>query len=1206
MLRYRRYRAFVVFTIFAIFGVYYYFASDGTWQPSSISTPSLKQLGSIVAGTQEKAQAKLGENDVDNGVKPDLGGERKPEPTKKAKPTHEDDEDPEEEPSHLHGQEKDHSKAVSTPGKGSKSESGKEAADGKSPSVDDLKAGAGRPDQKKPKVVIAPEYETNPGSGRQDDFSRPRPVETVHWSKQPENFPISSTIALPTGTPKAIPQIQFNFKKESEAEKTDRLQKLSSIKNVAQMAWRGYRDQAWGHDEVRPISGNYKDPFGGWAATLVDSLDTLWIMGMKQEFEEAVARVGKIDFTVCEREDIPLFETTIRYLGGLLSAYDISGAKHKVLLDKAVELGEVLMGAFDTPNRMPVTFYYWKPSYASQPHRAGTNVVMAELGSLSMEFTRLAQLTMENKYYDAIDRITDAFYEWQTRETNQTWLPGLFPLNVDASGCDAPQQISNAVSVLPPQEPIMENMPKIGSTPQGDARMDMGETGLSQKPKNMDTTKRPAVVNEDAEDTLDAASKPLHMGEPGRSKIVGWNDPVKEGALDDKTSKEKLLAGKTSDMGSAPSKLQDKASKKEPLDDALPSEDQKGAKAAANPSTADSLARSRPKEVDALEAGAPKLEKRQLGNTLAEEVEDEVRSAASKGDDTQRIEVKKSKAMTDKSTASEDGKLGAGANDNIPVSGGAGARSHAQSPDEQLMPPNTVDPAVPQCVAQNLTSSTKQWGRDTFSLGGRADSTYEYFPKQYLLLGGLEDKYRKLYENSMDVATKYLLFQPLTPDNADILIAGEYEAWSEEDTGKVNGTLSPTASHLGCFAGGMYALGAKIFDRPADLKIAARLTEGCVWAYAATKTGIMPEFFELLPCESKTDCEWNKTRYYEALDPNREFRMRILEDQAPLTPAVSDDDVDSRKIGTKVKDEELEKYNSDKKKPILDMGSSDTSVVTKGKGSPKEVEKSRDKSLSKSDAKNPQNIADDSDAKPQQKNPQKIADDFDVGRLNRRQLSEGDERPASRASKSTAADDEDEDEDPDLSGPEDDDIRPGKPVKYGGNPGGGATPTATETVAAPVPAAAATETLPVPEYTPAPPPTHEEYVKSRIEEERLPGGFIRLTDRRYILRPEAIESVWYMYRITGDVHWRKVGWTMFKAVSDHTRGVYGNSAIDDVTKTLPEKLDSQESFWLAETLKYFFLLFSDEGVVSLDEWVLNTEAHPFRRPLPPKKKEGAS
>jgi mannosyl-oligosaccharide alpha-1,2-mannosidase len=97
--------------------------------------------------------------------------------------------------------------------------------------------------------------------------------------------------------------------------------------------------------------------------------------------------------------------------------------------------------------------------------------------------------------------------------------------------------------------------------------------------------------------------------------------------------------------------------------------------------------------------------------------------------------------------------------------------------------------------------------------------------------------------------------------------------------------------------------------------------------------------------------------------------------------------------------------------------------------------------------------------------------------------------------------------------------------------------------------------------------------------------------------PEAIESVFYMHRITGDPHWREAGWKMFNAVQAATWTQYGHSAIDDVTKRVPEKLDEMESFWLAETLKYFYLLFSDENVINLDEWVLNTEAHPFKRPV---------
>jgi mannosyl-oligosaccharide alpha-1,2-mannosidase len=113
-------------------------------------------------------------------------------------------------------------------------------------------------------------------------------------------------------------------------------------------------------DEVIPVSGGWRNTFGGWAATMVDALDTLWIMGMKDEFEMAVGVLKDIDFSTTESMILNIFETNIRYLGGLLAAYDISEGKYPILLDKAVEVGELIMSVFDTPNRMPITRWDWK------------------------------------------------------------------------------------------------------------------------------------------------------------------------------------------------------------------------------------------------------------------------------------------------------------------------------------------------------------------------------------------------------------------------------------------------------------------------------------------------------------------------------------------------------------------------------------------------------------------------------------------------------------------------------------------------------------------------------------------------------------------------------------------------------------------------------------------------------------------------------
>jgi len=202
------------------------------------------------------------------------------------------------------------------------------------------------------------------GEGRYEPAPPLKSASPIHWAKQPEHFPVASEsiIQLPTGRPAKIPKIQHDFTDESPSDRIDRERKLSEVKSAFEFSWEGYkRPESWLKDELLPVSGGFQNPFCGWAATLVDALDTLWIMDMEEEFQQAALAVGEIDFTTSIRNDIPLFETSIRYLGGLLSAYDLSGGKYRVLLDKAVELANVLMGAFDTPNRMPMINYFWKP-----------------------------------------------------------------------------------------------------------------------------------------------------------------------------------------------------------------------------------------------------------------------------------------------------------------------------------------------------------------------------------------------------------------------------------------------------------------------------------------------------------------------------------------------------------------------------------------------------------------------------------------------------------------------------------------------------------------------------------------------------------------------------------------------------------------------------------------------------------------------------
>jgi len=98
-----------------------------------------------------------------------------------------------------------------------------------------------------------------------------------------------------------------------------------------------------------------------------------------------------------------------------------------------------------------------------------------------------------------------------------------------------------------------------------------------------------------------------------------------------------------------------------------------------------------------------------------------------------------------------------------------------------------------------------------------------------------------------------------------------------------------------------------------------------------------------------------------------------------------------------------------------------------------------------------------------------------------------------------------------------------------------------------------------------------------------------------LLRPETVESLFIMWRLTGDSTYREWGWDIFEAIESRTRVSSGGfSPVRDVTAPKLALSGNMESFFVAETLKYLYMLFSDGTEVPLDEYVLNTEAHPLR------------
>src|SRR5262245_6850899 len=173
------------------------------------------------------------------------------------------------------------------------------------------------------------------------DTSSERITRPVKWKDLPQRYPVSSMIAVPKNTPSPIPRIQHEFGVETEHNKAERLRRQKAVKDAFLHSWEGYKNHAWLQDEVTPVTGSFKNSFGSRAATLVDSLDTLLIMGLEDDFKLALKAVKHIDFSTTAEPVLNVFETTIRYLGGLLSAHDLSDRKHHILLDKAVELGDM-------------------------------------------------------------------------------------------------------------------------------------------------------------------------------------------------------------------------------------------------------------------------------------------------------------------------------------------------------------------------------------------------------------------------------------------------------------------------------------------------------------------------------------------------------------------------------------------------------------------------------------------------------------------------------------------------------------------------------------------------------------------------------------------------------------------------------------------------------------------------------------------------
>lgn len=250
---------------------------------------------------------------------------------------------------------------------------------------------------RKPSVTHgARTVERSVGSRTQEDWSSARAHEAAPWDER-------VTSAAHNGQHNG----GFNYesfkkclqkaplgKDQGKPSDPQTLQMREKVKEMMKFAWDNYKRYAWGKNELRPLTrnGHIGNMFGGLrGASIVDSLDTLYIMGLMDEYEEAKEWVQN-NLDLNSNGEASVFEVNIRYVGGLLSAFYLTG--DEIFKQKVVELGEKLLPAFNTPTGIPRGVINlgsgtsWSWGWAS----AGSSI-LAEFGTLHLEFLHLTELS---------------------------------------------------------------------------------------------------------------------------------------------------------------------------------------------------------------------------------------------------------------------------------------------------------------------------------------------------------------------------------------------------------------------------------------------------------------------------------------------------------------------------------------------------------------------------------------------------------------------------------------------------------------------------------------------------------------------------------------------------------------------------------------------------------------------------------------------
>ena len=201
----------------------------------------------------------------------------------------------------------------------------------------------------------------------------------------------------------------------------------------------------------------------GWGASAIEALSTGLLMGDRAAVNRILKFVPTIDFTKTKTDDsVSLFETTIRYIGGMLSGYDLlkGPLAHMTnntkgvdaLLTQAKSLADSLKYAFDTPTGIP----YNNLNFSTHGHDNSTTNGLATIGSLVLEWTRLSDLTGDSEYTELTKR--GESYLLSPKPPSSEPFPGLVGSEVDIATGDF---VDSYISWLGGQDSFYEYLIKM-------------------------------------------------------------------------------------------------------------------------------------------------------------------------------------------------------------------------------------------------------------------------------------------------------------------------------------------------------------------------------------------------------------------------------------------------------------------------------------------------------------------------------------------------------------------------------------------------------------------------------------------------------------------------------------------------------------------------------------------------------------------------